>query len=171
MEPKDFIRLSLDRVKASSERAVKDLTPAELKWQPGPQGNSMGLLYFHMARAEDMFVQTFIQGKPRIFNRDKWYLKLNLAENDSAGMGYSAEQVAAFVPPDMAKLQEYAKAVRDETLEYLNGVTPGKLDEINKATRFGEVTVGELWTIILTHLTQHSGELLYLRGLQKGINK
>jgi uncharacterized damage-inducible protein DinB len=171
MEPKDFIRISLDRVKASSERAFKDLTPAELKWQPGPEGNSMGLLYFHMARAEDMFVQTFIQGKPRIWNRDKWSLKLNIPENDSAGMGYTPEQVAAFVPPEISKLQEYAKAVRDETLEFLKGVTPAQLDEINKATRFGEVTLGELWVIILTHLTQHAGELLYLRGLQKGINK
>jgi hypothetical protein len=171
MEPKEFIRISLDRVKQNSERALKDLTPAELKWQPSPDGNPMGLLYFHMARAEDMFVQTFIQGKPRTWNRDKWSLKLNIPENDSAGMGYTAEQVAAFIPPDIARLQEYAKAVRDETLEYVNTITPAKLDEVNKATRFGEVTLGELWTIILTHLTQHAGELLYLRGLQKGLNK
>jgi uncharacterized damage-inducible protein DinB len=171
MEPKDFIRISLDRVKGSSERAVKDLTLAELKWQPSPEGNSMGLIFFHMARAEDMFVQTFIQGKPRIWNRDNWSQKLNIPENDSAGMGYTAEQVAAFVPPDIAKLQAYANAVRAETLEYVNTITTAKLDEVNKATRFGEVTLGDLWTIILTHLTQHAGELLYLRGLQKGINK
>jgi hypothetical protein len=171
MEPKEFIRLSLERVKNSASRAVDGLTPAELKWQPRPEGNPIGLIYFHMFRAEDMFVQTFIQGRPRLWNRDKWGLKLNIPENDSAGMGYTAEQVAAFVPPDMAKLQEYARAVREETLEYLKGVTPEKLNEVNKATRFGEITLGQLWDIILIHLTQHAGEMLYLRGLQRGINK
>ena len=36
---------------------------------------------------------------------------------------------------------------------------------------FGEVTLGQLWDIILIHLTQHAGEMLYLRGLQRGMNK
>lgn len=171
MEPREFIRLSLERVRQSANRAVDGLTPAELKWQPRPEGNPIGLIYFHMARAEDMFVQTFIQGKPRIWNRDQWFLKLNIPENDSAGMGYTLEQVAAFVPPDINKLKEYAGAVREETLEYLKGVTPDMLDQVNKATRYGEVTLGELWDIIVIHLTQHAGEMLYLRGLQRGINK
>ena len=57
----DFIKFELDRIKQATDKAVGDLTPAELKWQPKSECNTIGLLYFHMARAEDRFVQEFIQ--------------------------------------------------------------------------------------------------------------
>ena len=129
------------------------------------------LLYFHMARAEDRFVQEFIQKKPRIWDSDEWYEKVGLPADDAGGMGYTIEQVAAFVPPDLKKMQDYAAAVRDKTNGYLDGMTDTKFDEKITIPRFGEVTVANVWTIILSHLRQHSGEISYLRGLQRGINK
>ena len=171
MQISDFIKFELERVKQATDKAVGDLTPAELRWQPSPEANPIGLLYFHMARAEDRFVQEFIQKKPRIWDSDEWYEKVGLPADDAGGMGYTIEQVAAFVPPDLKKMQDYAAAVRDKTNGYLDGMTDAKFDEKITIPRFGEVTVANVWTIILSHLRQHSGEISYLRGLQRGINK
>lgn len=171
MDLREFIELRLERVKQVTERTMNDLTPDELKWQPKPEGNPIGLIYFHMARAEDRFVQEFIQGKPRIWETDKWYEKLNMSEDDAGGMGYTAEQVAAFVVPELKDLQAFAEAVRSKSMEYLKDMTPDKFDEVITLPRFGEVSVGSVWTIIVNHLTQHTGEIGYLRGLQRGINK
>ena len=56
MQISDFIRFELERIKQATDKAVGDLTPDELRWQPSPEGNPIGLLYFHMARAEDRFL-------------------------------------------------------------------------------------------------------------------
>ena len=171
MELKEFIKLRLERVTQVTDRAMNDLTPAELKWRPNPDGNPIGLIYFHMARAEDRFVQEFIQKKPRIWESEKWYEKLNMSVDDAGGMGYTAEQVAAFVVPELKDLQAFAAAVRTRSMEYLKEMTPEKFDEVINLARFGDVSVGMVWTIILNHLTQHTGEIGYLRGLQRGINQ
>ena len=170
MELKEFIELRLDRVKQVTERVMNDLTHEELEWQPKPESNSIGLIYFHMARAEDRFVQEFIQNKPRIWETEKWYEKLNMSVDDAGGMGYTAEQVDVFVAPPLKDMQAFAAAVRKQSMDYLGKMTPEKFDENITLARFGEMSVGNVWTIILNHLTQHTGEIGYLRGLQRGIN-
>lgn len=56
MELREFVERRLERVKQVTDRTMNDLTPTELKWQPKPEGNPIGLIYFNMARAEDRFV-------------------------------------------------------------------------------------------------------------------
>ena len=183
MQISDFIKFELERVKQASDKAIGDLTPAELRWQPSPEGNPIGLLYFHVARSEDRFVQEFIQKKLRIWDSDKWYEKVGLPASDAGGMGFTIEQVAAFVPPDLKKMQDFAAAVRDKTNAYLNDMTDTKFD-MKITMSMGpppppgapprppmELSVGSVWTIILAHQRQHSGEISYLRGLQRGTNK
>ena len=170
MELKKFIELRLDRVKQVTDRLMNDLTHEELGWQPNSEANSIGLIYFHMARAEDRFVQEFIQNKSRIWESEKWYEKLNMSAEDSGGMGYTAEQVEAFVTPELEDMQAFAAAVREQSMTYLKDMTPEKFDEIIELPRFGSMSVGNVWKIILNHLTQHTGEIGYLRGLQRGIN-
>ena len=170
MELKEFIKLRLERVTQVTERVMNDLTPEELQWRQNPEGNPIGLIYFHMARAEDRFVQEFIQNKPRIWETEKWYEKLDMSVDDAGGMGYTAEQVDAFVAPPLKDMQAFAAAVRKQSMNYLEDMTPEKFDEVITLPRFGEVSVGNIWTIVLNHLTQHTGEIGYLRGPQRGIN-
>ena len=170
MELKEFIELRLDRVKQVTERVMNDLTHEELEWQPKPESNSIGLIYFHMARAEDRFVQEFIQNKSRIWETEKWYEKLNMSIEGSGGMGYTAQEVDAFVAPDLKDMQAFAAAVREQSMAYLKDMNPEEFDEVISLPRFGEMSVGNVWKIILNHLTQHTGEIGYLRGLQRGIN-
>ena len=172
MELREFVKMALDRVKQGTDRATKDLTPAELKWQPDPNGNSIGFLLYHIARTEDRFVNTNILGQPTVWLAGKWAQKMGIPETDSGGFGYTAEKVAAFPVPPLADLQAYAEAVRKKTNEALNDLTADKTDKlVQVGGPFGEVPLGTLWAIIYSNITQHIGEISFIRGMMRGCNK
>ena len=172
MELREFIKLNLDRVKQGTDRALRDLTPVELKWQPKPEGNTIGFLLYHMARTEDRFVNANIMGQPTVWISGGWAQKLGIPETDTGGYGYTAEKVAAFPVPSLPDLQAYFEAVRKKSVEALDGMTSEQADRIVKVGGpFGDIPLGRLWAIIYSNVTQHAGEISYLRGLQRGINK
>ena len=172
MELREFVKMALDRVKQGTDRTIGELTPAELKWQPNPEGNSIGFLLYHMTRTEDRFVSANILEQPTEWISGRWAQKLGIPETDSGGFGYTAEMVAAFPVPGLPDLQAYADAVRKKTNETLDGMTSEQTDRIVKVGGpFGDVPLGRLWAIIYSNITQHVGEISYLRGLQRGINK
>jgi hypothetical protein len=113
-----------------------------------------------------------IQRKPQVWVSEKWYEKLNLPENSrDVGYGYTAEQVAAFPVPELNDLLGYAKATRTRTVEYLKAIAADKLDQVIQTPIFGEITIGHVFVILLCDITQHTGQIAYLRGLQRGLNK
>jgi len=170
MEIREFIQGALDRVKQTTAKVVDGLSHHELIWRPGPECSSIGLILFHMARFEDTFVQSRILGKPQVWESEKWYEKLNLPISE-IGSGYTAEQIAAFRVPELKDLAGYAEAVRVRTLEYIKGMTDEEFNKVINLPRLGNVTIGALFTIIVVHLAQHVGEISYLRGMQRGLNK
>ena len=190
MEMKELIQTGLGNVKRSIDRTLDGLTPAELKWQPRPDANSIGLILFHIARSEDSSVQFRLQGKPQLWESEKWYQKLGKDAKDTGGH-YTAEQVNAFVVPNLKDLLEYAEAVRKQTLKYLKDLTPADFDnKVNlppmgppptampagtpnqpRPSPYRDMTVGSFLMMNVTHFAQHTGEISYLRGLQRGINK
>ena len=171
METGDFILDILDRMQGAMKEAVDSLTHEELTWRPGAEANSIGFLLWHKARAEDILVQAMIQQKPEVWVSDKWYQKLNLPEDSGDGYGYTAERVAAFPVPELDDLLGYAAAVRAKTVECLKGMTPDKFDEVVKRPFFGELSISQFFAITLSEITQHIGQIAYLRGLQRGLNK
>jgi hypothetical protein len=190
METTELIRIGLGNVKRLLDRTLDGLTPAEIKWQPRPDANSIGIILFDIARSEDASIQSRLQGKPQLWESEKWYQKLNKSANDSGGH-YTAEQVAAFVVPNLKDLLGYSEAVREQTLEYLKDLTAGQLDKKVELPPMGppptapsagtpnqprlppfrDMTVGSMLMMNVTHLAQHAGEISYLRGLQRGMNK
>ena len=186
MEMKELIQNGLENVKRGFDRALDGLTPAELKWQPRPDANSIGLILFHSIRTEDSSIH-MLQGKPQLWESEKWYQKFHKTINDG-GAHYTAEEVAAFVVPDLKELLAYAEAVRKDTLEYLKGLKPEDLDrKVNLPPRPAPIAistgrpspprpplnpiVGSILLMLITHLSQHVGEISYIRGLQRGMDK
>jgi DinB superfamily len=190
METKELIQIGLENVKRALDRALDGLTPVELKWQPRPDANSIGIILFDITRSEDASIQSRLQGKPQLWESEKWYQKLNKAANDTGGH-YTAEQVAAFVVPDLKDMLGYAEAVHKRTLEYLKDLTPGEFDKKvvlppmgppptampagspnqPRIPPFRDMTVGSMLMMNVTHFAQHAGEISYLRGLLRGMNK
>ena len=189
MDAKELIKAGLENTKRSVDRTLDTLTLAELKWQPREDVNSIGLILFHMARSEDTFVQYLLQRQSQIWEVEKWYEKLGKDKSDR-GSHYSHEQVASFRVPDLKDLQEYIAAVRKSTLVYLEDMTPGKLDQkvelppmgpLPPSTQGGQAApprrlpfepiVGSMLIMTVTHLAQHAGDISYIRGLQRGMDR
>lgn len=171
MDILDFIIAGLQRCHQATVRAVDGLTAEEMAWRPGPEANPIGLILFHQARSEDIFVQR-VRGGPSVWESGIWYEKLGVPE-DEAGGGFSAEQVASFHSPELKDLLAYGEAVHLGSLEYLKGLTPDKLDQKIQIHlgRTVEFTIGALFALIIAHASQHAGEMAYVRGLQRGMNK
>lgn len=99
--------------------------------------------------------------------------------------------MTAFVVPNLKDLLGYAEAVRKRTLEYLKDLTPGTFDKTvdlpplgpppkdipagtpnqPRMSPFRDMTVGSMLMMNVTHFAQHAGEISYLRGLQRGLDK
>ena len=171
MEISNFILDMLNHTQQALSGAVDGLTHEELKWQPNPEANSIGFTLWHQIRCEDAFFIGIAQQKPQVWISEKWYEKMNLSDDpDDSGWGYTAEQVAAFPVPELKDLLGYAKAVRSQTIEYLKSITPDRFDEVIKAP-FGELTIGQVFSLLLCEITLHTGQIAYLRGLQRGLDK
>jgi len=172
MKTTDFIVNMLDQMQNALTTAVTDLNHKELTWRPGAESNSIGFILWHQVRCEDAFIQSMIQQKPQVWISEKWHERLNLSENpQDIGYGYTAEQVTAFTAPDLKDLLEYAEATRARTVEYLQAIATDKLEQVIQTHFFGKVTIGQILAIMLCEITQHIGQIAYLRGLQRGLNK
>ena len=178
MEINDLLLDGLDNLQRLVQKGTSGLTPAELKWQPRPNAESIALLYFHIVRVEDMATHD-IQGKPPIWVAEKWYQKLNISAD--AGMGnLTPEQIAAFELPK--EWQTYAAAVRNSTVKYLKGLESKDFDrDVVVPVPPGQPvpppplpftpTVGGILIHMLTALSARGGKIEYLRGLQQAKGK
>jgi hypothetical protein len=186
MEIGELIRDGLAGTKRVFDRTLEGLTAAELKWQPRTDANSIGLILFHSIRAEDSSVHR-LQGKPQTWESQKWYQRFHKAIDDG-GAHYTAEQVAGFAVPDLKELLAYADVVRQDTLEYISSLKPEDYDRkvslppppaptaplAGRPARprppFNPV-VGSMLLHLVTHLSEHAGEISYLHGLQRGMDR
>ena len=169
MQISDLVEASLANVSRATGRVLKDLTQNEMALCPKPDCNSIGFVYFHMARFEDGFMLEKILGKKPLWESQKWYEKMNLPVEENAG-GYTPEKLAKFKVPDIAVLQAYYDAVRAELIQALKMMDSSRLDQIIKVP-WGETTAGGMLAMAIVHQAEHAGEMSYIRGLQKGMNK
>jgi len=169
MEATYFTLDVFNRTQEELTKAVDGLTHEELVFQPNNEANSIGFILWHQLRCEDSLVQGMVQQKPQVWTEEKWHQKLNLPEEED-GWGYTAEQVAAFPVPELKDLLNYAEAVRSRTVDYLQAITPDKFDEVI-TTPLGELAIGQVFSLMLCEVILHTGQIAYLRGLQRGLNK
>ncbi len=170
MDLKEFIQIGLDRHKQATLRIVEGLTYDEMKWRPGPGSNSIGIILLHQARFEDTFIQTRIMAKPQVWEAEKWYEKMHLTVDDTASR-LTLEQITAFKVPEVKLMLDYAEAVRTRTLRYVKAMDDEEIDRVVNHPRFGDVSVGFMLNVVVTHLHQHAGDMSYIRGLQRGLDK
>jgi len=166
---KEFIRTVLDNLQRSLDTVLDGLTQAEVAWQPTDTLNSIGLILFHTARSEDFFIQELVRRQPQVWEKDKWFEKYGFP-SEERGRHYKAEQVKNFVSPDLALLKAYNASVRAHTLDYLTNLTQEEYHRVVTTPR-GERPVSGFLSNITIHAAQHTGEISYLRGLQRGLNQ
>jgi uncharacterized damage-inducible protein DinB len=170
VEAIELIVKSLEQSQGELTKALDGLSQQEVTWSPKPDCNSIAFILWHVSRVEDMFVNRMIQGKPELYETG-WQEKLGTPVGDTGGGGrYTLEQLQAWTAPKLEILRGYNNVVREATLALLKTLTPAKLDEMHSSTRLPG-TIGSLLDRMITEVAMHTGQIAYLRGQQRGINK
>jgi hypothetical protein len=181
MELQDFIEQTIEEFKTRLHRTLDDLTPEELRWRPDPEANSIAFLAWHITRIEDRWTQRFGRDSVEVWIRDDWYQKFGLLEGD-IGVRYSRDALAGFPVITAQDLHGYADAVRIETLAYLRGLEPRDFDAAPGRAPFSDLaggsrsfgedfTIGRMYRQLINEAYQHLGQVGYVRGLQRGLDK
>lgn len=165
MNTQKFIEEAFRKEQEALLNEVSDLTPIELAWQPGPQANPIGWILWHMVRVEDMWIQFFAQRKLELWESQGWHKEFGMVPRDT-GFGHTAEQVAAFPAVDLARLQAYFAAVRVSTTEYLRNLSSEDFALVPREKR-PDMTIGSMFRQIIGELTQHLGQIAYIKGLTR----
>jgi hypothetical protein len=170
VELKEYINIELVNIERNVKRVLNNLTQDELMWRPACGCNSIGLILFHITRSEDSLIHSCFKEKSQVWETGKWFKKLNMAENET-GSRYTIEQVNTFQMPNLEDNLVYYTAVRAQTLEYLNSMDNAGFDRKFTMPYWGEIPIAMLFFIVVMHTSEHIGEISYLRGLQRGMDK
>jgi len=155
----------IQRQVAAGHRTVagvlSDLTEDQLNWVPQGTANTIGAVLLHFTAGEDTFIQTFIQGKPLLFETQGWSDRVGIRPPSIREDWRYVREHRLKVEP----LAEYLKAVQAATVEYLNGLTEEELSRTVKAFG-GERQVADVLTVLVAHCCEHAGEIAALKGIQ-----
>ena len=166
---KELIIESLRHSRRYLLTALDELTLEECAWSPGIECNSIAFILWHIARVEDVFINSVLQGEEELYEKEGWREKLGTPERDT-GTRYTEELLRVWPVPEMGILQGYAESVREKTLAFLESVPPEKLSEVPRPERSPD-TMGALLGGLSIEIAMHVGQIAYLRGAQRGQNK
>ena len=141
-------------------------------WQASPTNSLIGprlalptrseSISLHCVAGEDLFVQQLIREKLTLWETQNWGEKIGVPVAPGGPMGWEEARQANL---NLAAIMEFEEAVCEETLIYLNSLTPEALDR--PVSFFGsERPVAFLLAIIIFHSFEHLGEISALKGVQ-----
>ncbi|MCH7787262.1 MAG: DUF664 domain-containing protein [Chloroflexi bacterium] len=170
MDFKQIIKMGWEEYMDELRKALDGLTSEERRFQPTPDSHHIDFAVWHMARVEDLWVQGFAQGTQQIWQKDGWSEKFGIPERDS-GFGYTLEQLADLPQFDIDDIMAYYDSVRRETLRHLDGLTADELARCPNEERRPGYSIGKMYSHIIVEESQHVGQIAYIRGMQRGLNK
>ena len=169
MEAKELILGSLEQSHEYLTKALDGLTQEEVAWSPAPECNSIAFILWHIARIEDFFVNRVIQREEELYEAGGWREKLGRPVKEAVYQ-YTAEQLRAWPVPKLQVLCGYADSVREKTLAFLSQIAPEGLSEVPRPDRSPD-SIGAILGRISTEIALHVGQIAYLRGVQRGLDK
>ena len=115
---------------SAAERTYGTLTEEQLRVRPREDLNSIAWILFHIARAEDIFLNPVLAGRPQVFD-DGWAKKLNVTRRDF-GIGMTSAEVTELTRQiDVGALKAYRDAVGTRTREVVSGFKPQDFDGVS----------------------------------------
>lgn len=106
-----------------AERTFAGLTDEQMRVRPREDLNSLAWLMWHIARAEDILVNTVLAGRSQVCD-DTWTKRLGISRRDF-GIGMTSPEVTEFTRQiDVGALREYRDAVGLRTREVIGGFKP-----------------------------------------------
>jgi hypothetical protein len=159
-----FIRQLLTAVRRQTDEAMKDLTVEQFNWTPPGSANPISAIFVHFLNSEDAFIQTQMQGKPKLWDEGGWAEKTGVKVPPGYSGGWEeVKNMTLSLEPILA----YQQAVRAATEACLDKLTPDELERVVKTAR-GDRSLATIFILVVNHSLIHSGEIGALKGLQTG---
>jgi uncharacterized damage-inducible protein DinB len=167
MEVKEILKRYLNESWRYLNRATEGLTQEEIAWAPAPHCNSIAFIMWHTAWVEDAWINSVIRQTTWVYTDQGWRERLGIPAREM-GFGYTEEQLKTWPVPKLEDLRGYARAVYDNTLSFLELLTPEMLLEVPRAEQ-PEQTTGNILVYLITEVALHVGQIDYLRGIHRGL--
>ena len=165
MNSSDVLNESFGRLPDLVDKAVRGLTPEQLRQAPAEGANTIAWLVWHLTRVQDGHIAELLDAE-QVYTAGNWPKKFGLkADPSDTGYGYSAAQVAAVAPESWHVLIDYYSAVHARTVAYLDDLTDDDLDQVVDEAWEPPVTLGVRLVSVYNDDTQHAGQAAYVRGL------
>jgi hypothetical protein len=164
MDTIEFIRQLVTAVRRQTDESMKEMTVEQFNWTPPGTANPISAIFVHFLNSEDAFVQTLVQGKPKLWDEGGWAEKTGVKVPPGYSGGWEeVKNMTLALEPMLA----YQQVVRAATDSYLDKLTPDELDRVVKSAR-GERSVATMFIHVVNHALIHSGEIGILKGIQAG---
>ena len=164
MDTIEFIRQLVAAVRRQTDESMKDMTADQFNWTPPGTANPISAIFVHLLNSEDAFVQTLMQGKPKLWDEGGWAEKTGVKVPPGYSGGWEeVKNMTLALEPMLA----YQQAVRAATDSYLDKLSPDELDRVVKSAR-GERSVATMFIHLVDHALIHAGEIGVLKGIQAG---
>ena len=167
MDVKEMFTYSLKESWTFLSEALEGLSQEEVNWAPAPHCNSIAFILWHVTRVEDVLIHPISQRIAGVYWTQGWQERLGIPATE-IGYQYTEEQLQAWSAPKFEDLQEYAQAVHERTLAFVETLTPEKLLEVPRPD-YPNQTIGVILAHLATEIAQHVGQISYLRGVQRGL--
>jgi len=119
------------------------LDEAQWRTRPQPAVNSLAWLIWHMARVEDAGVNRLVANRPQILDAGNWGERMQVPLRHH-GTGMTSQEVTDLSNRiDLPSLRAYHTAVRAGTLEVIETVLPGQLEQVNALSYLCQVLVDD----------------------------
>jgi uncharacterized damage-inducible protein DinB len=123
-------------------RIVEPLSEEQMGWCPPNQGNSISWQLWHIAEVEDNWVRALLHGQPKRYP-----------------FGRSVKIASPDQYPGKAELLKYFHEVREISRRRLEETTETDFERTVRDDHFGELTVGQVWSGIITSFAWHAGQI------------
>lgn len=161
MELQQHIKNTIDNARRYLNATMQDVTHEQFNWQPAGLTNPMSCTYFHIASAEDFFLNRVIKGGALAFMSDDWAQKTGVTQIPGPRGGWDQFRQKSF---EIGPIREYALHVQGMVDAYVNVLTPEEL--AREVVSMGKAaTVASIFNSMTVHSAFHTGEIAFIKGL------
>ena len=171
MSSTDAILAALDWNWRMVDATLVGLNDAMLAHQPKPECNSIAWTLWHMNRVLDTFIHQGIGSEVPLWISDGWCEKFGMTEiPEDHGVGWSAQRLAAWVPPGKDVQVGYYQAVKKAAHGRISGLDEAELARQRVIPPIPEPRcVAQVLGKITWDNISHGGQISYIRGLFQGM--
>ena len=151
------------------KRSLDSLSEEEILWKPNPHSNNVIFLIWHMALVEDNLINKVLLGKERVWITENYYKDFPELRNET-GFAFNQEKLDKFPIVDIDRLMNYHNILREGTIKFITNIED---EDLSLDYTFGIRQVKGYFVIgrLMTELSQHLGQVSYIRGMIRGLDK